>query len=199
MRRQITLLGLLFILAAGSAYGQAWFDFGLGVVNHTTLLKGSDGNIIYNNTLPAINCTYFSGGKFGFFINANFSYLAIMFADEGGGFERYTIDLGFMGNFCTDISGGPAMTWNLSGDKVRLAVGAGVHFAMPHIPWNDGSGERLINGFSAGLSGKAVLKFKYLYIGLDANFDFWMFESVFEGYDYYGFSVVPAIGYSYNY
>lgn len=199
MKTPKPLLTLLFVLAAGPLGAQAWFDFGLGVVNHTTLLKGSGDNLVYNSTLPSFNCTYFSGGKFGFFINANFSYLILMMADEGDGFERYPVELGFMGNITLDISAGPAMVFPLLDGKMRLAIGLGAHFAMPHIPYDDGTDERLINGFSLGLTGKAVLKFKHIYIGLDGNFDFWMFDSVFDDTDYYGFSVVPAIGYSYNY
>lgn len=192
---------LLFLLTSVTAvWGQeARFHFGLGAVNHTSILKGSDGDLIYNNTMPAISCSYQSAGRFGFFIHANFGYLALMMENTGDGFNRRDLDYGFVGNMAFDLSGGAIATWKLPGDKALFTAGLGAHLAMPHIPWDTGSGERLINGFSLGVTGKAVFTIGYFFIGMDIHFDFLMFDSLFEGYNYYGVALVPALGYTYTY
>jgi hypothetical protein len=53
--------------------------------------------------------------------------------------------------------------------------------------------------FNTGMAFKALLRFKFLYVSLDAAWDYYLFDSPFSDTGFNGLSVTPAIGVVYFY
>lgn len=189
----------LFAQSSSEGVIPSSFNIGLSYTNYSAFYNSDvKGDISSNDSYIGINCSYFLGEKFTFFIAANFNFLFYMVNTLESDETPFGIRIGksIFANISADGTIGIGYTFHF-GPKSNLFVGAGIHSGLPHMRDSE---DDMFLAFNLGVSGKFIYRFyNIFYIGADISYDFIAIAPANEGDTFQGIGIVPSIGFVYDF